>query len=238
LSGTVGLRFDGLARTMGVGVRDGNATINSGPVSVALSGVNTGQGTFAADTAQIATEAGGSITVSGLSTGPAGVSWDAIDLNMRPMTIGNVLTISPTQLRVGGTDQAYSTAATVGLALNLGETTAVQGDLVMVRDGVTQQTQFALQNGVATVAIPGFSVGVEGIDTTQGMAFDTIQINVERAGLTAEMTNVVVGPTTGFTFDAATITMQPQEGQGGFQMMLTKTDNGYLMQTTSLIPSR
>jgi hypothetical protein len=238
INGTVGLRYDGLAKSMGLGIRDGNATINTGAANIALTGMNTGQGTFSADTAQITTQAGGAITVSGLTTGPTGLGWDAIDVNFRPMTIGNVLTISPTQLRLGGTDQAYSTAATIGVALNLGEASSVSGDLTLVRDGVTQQTQFALQNGVMTVAVPGFSVGIDGIDTTQGMAFDSVQINVERAGLSAEMTNVVVSPTTGFTFDTATITMQPQGGQGGFQMTLTKTDTGYLMQTTSMIPSR
>ena len=70
------------------------------------------------------------------------------------------------------------------------------------------------------------------------MKVDSISFAAEPINLMAELTGVTVGAGGGMTFDEAKVTYQPgaDPAAGGFQMTMTKSDAGYILTTTSLLP--
>jgi hypothetical protein len=240
LSGTFGVSYNGLARALGVGMSEANVTVNAGALNLMLTGANTGAGTLSVGSAEAAIAATGtSLAVTGLQSGPRGLDWDTLDLKQAPISFGNALTVAPMQLRIGGSATGYSTAGLIGLDLNLGNVAAAHGELVTVVDRTTNQTQFALQNAGATVAVPGWTLALDGIDTGPGgTSMDSFMVQATQLGLTAEVNGLAMTETGQFVFDDATIQYAPQTSATGFEMQITRTDAGYVMTTTTMLPAR
>lgn len=242
VNGTLGVAYDGLGRTFGVGVRDADVALQAGPLEVTFTGANSQLGGMTIDnvSASVA-ETGGTVAVSGFQSGPAGVDWDALDVSTGPLAIGNALVVSPVQVHVGGSTTGYATTAVVGLALNAGDVAQVHGDVVAAFDPATRTTQFAVQNAGAQVAVRGFSLGFDGMRLgPAGTSVDNVKLQAGQVGLTAEINGLTVDPDGQAAFDTATIQYQPQGTAagtgGGFVMQINRTDAGYVMTTTSLLP--
>ncbi|MGE5603049.1 MAG: hypothetical protein ACM30E_08360 [Nitrososphaerales archaeon] len=242
INGTFGVRFDGLARTVGVGMRDADLALQAGPLNVTLTGANSQVGGMAIDQISVSGDrTGASLEVSGFQSTPAGVDWDSLDVSGGPLTIGNALVVSPVNLHVGGSSDAYARTAVVGLDVTAGNVAQVQGTLVTNMDPATGARQFALQNASATVGTGNFSLGFDGMNTgPTGTSVDNVKLQAGQVGFTAEVNGLTVDPAGQAAFENATIQYQPQ-GAGtasGFVMEINQTDAGYVMTTTTLLPSR
>lgn len=242
VSGRFGVAYNGLARSVGLGVSGADVAVQTERLDLALTGVNSGAGTMTIDSAEATIHPTGTrVTVTGLQNGPNGMDWDTLDVSQAPISVGNALTITPLQMRTGGSATGYSRAAVVGVAVNIGDVASAHGELVTVRDNLAQQTQVALQNAGATVTVPGrFTLNVDGVNTGAiGTSVDTVSLAADQAGVSAEINGIAVTPEGQFSFNDMTITTQPQgSGQAaGFEMMVTRTEDGYTMTTTSMFPA-
>ena len=240
VNGTFGVSFDGLARTFGVGAQDADMALQLGPLNIALTGANSLAGGMTIDEVILTSaQRGGTVAVSGLKTGPGGMDWNALDLTMAPVAIGNAVVVSPAQVHVGGSATGYARTAVVGLAVNAGDVAQVGGNIVTNTDPATGSTQVALQNGAAQFALQGFSLGFDGMNIgPTGTSVDTVKLQADPVGLTAQVKGLVIDPEGPAAFDSATIQYQPEGASAGsgFVMDITRTDAGYVMTTMTLLP--
>ena len=243
LNGTFGVAYDGLARMFGVGMRDANVALQAGPLNVTLAGANSQPGGMTIDsvTASVA-ETGSTVAVSGFQSGPAGMDWDSLDASLAPVAVGNALVVSPMEIHMAGSATGYATSAVVGLALNAGDVAQVHGDVVTTFDPATRTTQFALQNAGAEVAVRDFSLGFDGMNLgPTGTSVDNVSLQAGQVGLTAEINGLTVDPNGQAAFNTAMVQYQPQGADArpgsGFVMQINRTDDGYVMTTTTLLPT-
>jgi hypothetical protein len=243
--GTVGVIYDGVSKSVGVTLQDASMTVPTWPVGFALTGVNTGQGTLTIDSAQLGLPvAGSTVSVSGFSAGSSGTSWDLLTFTQNPnapLKIGNVATISGVELSVPGTGTDQPATLSAHFDLNAGQVAHADGEVIGVKSPSGGPNGVALQDTNATVQIPGWSLQLAGINSVQGgVKIDTVSFAAEPINLTAEMSGVTIGAGGGLVFDEAQLTYLPSEGgtpaPGAFQLTMTRTDAGYVLTTTSLLP--
>jgi len=234
--GTVKFGYDEASGSSGVMLQDGSVTVPTWPVGFAVKGINTGPGTLTVDSAQVGVPVAGSgVTVNGFHTGSAGTGWDSLTFAQdpnAPLKIGNAATISGIALSVPGPGQEQPTTVSANFDFNAGNVAHVQGEVIGVRDQTGGPSGVALKDTTASVQIPGWDLQLTGINSVQGgVKVDKITFAAEPINLTAELTGVTVGAGGGMTFDEAKVT-----GGDGFQMTMTKSDAGYVLTTTSLLP--
>lgn len=240
VAGTFALSYDGLARSFGVGIQDGNVAVAVGPVNLAMAGVNTGQGSMAIDQMGVAVPAvGAAVVVDGYNIDNGRASWDSLSVVAPGVKVGNVVAVSDVQLHIPGP----STAATKPLdvsanfALNVGQVVQLEGELGTAIDPTTRQPTVTFSDGNAMVGIPTWNLTLSGINAGgEGLTVDNIAMHAQPLNMTVEVSGVGVGGGSGFTFDEAKLTQTDKSGAGGFEMVVTKTPQGYVLQTTSLIP--
>ena len=243
--GTVGVVYDGMSKSAGVMLQDASVMVPTWPVGFAATGINTGQGALSVDTALVGLPAvGTAVTVNGLRAGSGGTSWDSLSFAQGPdaaLKLGDVATISSIELSVPGSGSGQPTTLSAHFDVNAGQVFNLEGDVIGVKDSSGGPSGIALQDTTATVQIPGWGLQFAGINSVQGgVKVDTISFAAEPINLTAQLTGVTIGAGGGMTFDEAQITYLPgEEGQpspGAFQMTMTKSDAGYVLTTTSLLP--
>jgi hypothetical protein len=226
-------------------IQDASVTMPTWPVSLAITGINTGQGTLTVDSAEVGIPAAGSaVTINGLETGSGGTSWDSLTVAQGPnaaLKIGDVATISGIELSVPGSGSEQATTLSANFEFNAGEVAHLEGQVIGVKDSTGGPSGVALKDTTATVQIPGWGLQLSGINSVQGgVKVDNISFAAEPINLTAELTGVTVGAGGGMAFDQAQITYLPtKEGKpapGAFQVTMVPSDAGYILTTTSLLP--
>jgi hypothetical protein len=238
---TFAASYDGLARSFGIGIQDGNVAVTAGPVNFAMAGLNTGKGTLAIDKLGVQVPAiGATVILDGYNVGNGKADWNSLSVSSKGMQLGNVAAISDVQVNVPGPSSAYTNpfSASANVALNLGQVVQVQGQLGAAVDPATRQTTFTLTDGNAMVGVPAWNLTFSGINSGgAGLSVDNITMQAQPLNFTVEMSGVAMGGSGGFTFDQAKITQAgSKSGAGGFEMLVTRTPQGYVLQTTSLIP--
>jgi hypothetical protein len=244
--GTVGVVRDGASKSSGMMIQDASVTIPTWPVGLAMTGINTGQGMLTVDKAQVGIPAvGTAVTVNGLSAGSGGTSWDSLSFAQGPdaaLKIGDVATISGVELNVPGPGSEQATTLSADFKFNVGDVANLEGTVIGVKDRTGGPSGIALQDTSASVQIPGWDLQLAGINSVQGgVNVENISLAAEPIHLTAELSGVTVGAGGGMTFDEAKVTYAPsnangQPAAGAFQMTMTKSDAGYVLTTTSLLP--
>jgi hypothetical protein len=244
-AGTVAVNYDGLNKRTGVMLQDASVTVPTWPVGLAMTGVNTGQGTLTIDTAQVGIPAAGTaVTVNGFHAGSGGTGWDSLSVAQgpnAPLKLGKAATISGIELDVPGAASNQPTTLSAHFDVSVGPVAAA-GEFIGVKSASGGPSGVALKDASATVQIPGWGLQFTGINSVQGGAqIDKIAFAAEPINLAAELTGVTVGAGGGFAFDEAQITYLPQGGDGqivagAFQMTMTKSDAGYILTTQSLLP--
>lgn len=244
---TVSVSYDGLNRLLGFTVQDAAISAPTWPVGLNVTGLNSRNGSLAIDSAQIDVPVAGSVvTVNGLKLGNGKASWDGITVAQSaaaPLKIGNVATISDAQVNIQGSGGGPANTASAHFEFNAGDVAHVEGEMIGVINRAGGPSGVALKDGMTAVQIPGWDLQLTGMNSVQGgMTVDKISFAAKPINLTAEMTGVTVGSSGGFTFDEAQITYLPgQDGgseptAGGFKMTMTKTDAGYILTTSTLLP--
>jgi hypothetical protein len=226
-------------------IQDASVTMPTWPVSLAITGINTGQGTLTVDSAQVGIPAVGSaVTVNDLSAGSGGTSWDSLSFAQGPdaaLKIGDVATISGVELNVPGPGSEQAATLSADFEFNVGEVAHLEGTVIGVKDQTGGSSGIALQDTYASVQIPGWDLQLAGINSVQGgVKVENISFAAEPIHLTAELTGVTVGAGGGMAFDQAQITYLPtKDGKpapGAFQVTMVPSDAGYILTTTSLLP--
>jgi len=234
--GTVTVGYDEATGSRGVMLQDGSVTVPTWPVGASLTGINTGPEGLTIDSAQLALPvAGSAVTVEGFQAGSGGTSWNSLSFAQSPdapIKIGNVATISGIELNVPTAGAEQATTLSADFEFNAGDIAHLEGQVIGVRDQTGGPSGVALKDATASVQIPGWGLQLTGINSIQGgMKIDKVSFAAEPIDLTAELTGVTVGAGGGMTFDEAKVT-----GGDGFQMTMTKTDAGYVLTTTSVLP--
>jgi hypothetical protein len=234
--GTIAVGSNGASGSTGVMLQDGSLTMPTWPVSLAVTGINTDQGGLTIDSAEVGIPAvGTAVIVNGLHTGSSGTSWDSLSFAQGPdaaLKLGNVATISGIELSIPSASTEQATTLSANFEFNAGDVAHLQGQVIGVKDSMGGPSGVALKDTTASVQIPGWGLQLSGINSVQGgVKVDNISFAAEPINLTAELTGVTVGAGGGMTFDEAKVT-----GGDGFQMTMTKSDAGYVLTTTSVLP--
>jgi hypothetical protein len=243
--GTVGVVRGGASGSSGMMIQDASVMMPTWPVSLAITGINTGQGTLTVDSAQVGIPAAGSaVTINGLQTGSSGTSWDSLSVAQGPnaaLKIGDMATISGIELSVPGPGSEQATTLSANFEFNAGEVAHLEGQVIGVKDSTGGPSGVALKDTTASVQVPGWGMQLSGINSVQGgVKVDNISFAAEPIHLTAELTGVTVGAGGAMTFDQAQITYLPtKDGKpapGAMQVTMVPSDAGYILTTTSLLP--
>jgi hypothetical protein len=240
-AGTFAVSYDGLAKSFGVGVQDGNVAVMAGPVNFAVLGANTGQGTLAVDKMGIQIPAAGTtVILDGYNVENGRSDWNSLSISGKGIQLGNVVAISDVQANIPGPSSAYTDPLnfSANVALNLGQVVQVEGQLATAVDPATRQTTFTLSDGNVMVGVPAWNLTLSGVNTgSQGLTVDYVAMQAQPLNMTVEMSGVAMGGGSRFSFDQAKLTQAgDKSGAGGFEMLVTRTPQGYVLQTTSLIP--
>jgi len=245
-AGTVAVSYDGLNKRTGVMLQDASVTVPTWPVGFAMTGVNTEPGMLTIDSAQVGIPAAGTaVTVNGFHAGSSGTGWDTLTFAQDPgatLKVGSVATISDIEVSIPGAGTGQATTASAHFDVNAGQVVHAEGDVIGVKNPSGGPSGVAFQDTNAAVQIPGWGLQLTGINSVQsGVKVDKISFAAEPINLTAELTGVTIGAGGGFAFDEAQVTFMPgkdgsQPAAGGFQMTMTKSDAGYILTTTSLLP--
>jgi len=237
--------YDGLARQVGLAVQDASASVKAGPVSFDVNGINAGAGTLTIDTVQAAIPATGtSIVMDGYKMENGLSDWKTVTVSQNELKLGNLASIGDIMITLPGPTTAWNTPAEASMhfQVNAGNIATVQGQLVASRNGATNQTSFALQDGNVAFAVPGWSLTFDGVASAeQGVTVDSVTMQSQTANLEAQLSGVTFGGGGGFTFDQADVKYLPVATEGGsavagFEMKITKSDAGYLINTTTVVP--
>jgi|GEM_PF-993243 len=246
---TFAASYDGLARTLGFTIHDGDAMMQAGPVKFVVTGLNNEPATFTIATAEMDVPAiGATATLNGYKLENGRANWDALNIAQNPdaaLRAGNFATVSEIKVEIKDSSASYATTAGAHFELNAGQTAHTQGQLLIIANPAGQQSGVALANGSATLQVAGWNLELAGINSINGGAkIDTMTLTAQPINLEVVMTGVVLGGSAGFAFDQAKITYLPgQNAQdvsaaGGFQMTITRNgDAGYVLTTTTMIPA-
>ncbi len=156
--------------------------------------------------------------------------------------LGDVATFSDNLVVVPGpsTGAAASFGATTRFDINAGDTASASGQVVFVVDPATGQPSLSLVDASATLGVAGWNLAFNGVNTgAQGSSVDTIVLSAQPLGIQAQVSGIAVDGTSGMTFDQARFLYRPVE-QGtvaGFELVIDSTDAGYIVSTTTLVPT-
>ncbi len=240
--GDVSFKFDGQKRTTNLAIADGNAAFKVGPAVVQVTGLQTGAGAPGMDSLVVSIPTtGGSATLAGV--GPAGTQngWDSFTLAQEKVLLGNAGTLSNVQVQVAGPSANYSTKASMNYALNPGPVQA-NGQFTAVYNGLTRQTNYALNNANFVLSGNGWKAGFGGLNyQPTGMHFDTIAFGTA-SNLSGGVTNLQVSPAGVVSFDQAFVrylpdpaTVQGKSPIAGWEVVITPTSAGYVISTNTLV---
>lgn len=243
---TIMLSYDGTTGQPSFSVADGSANVAVGPANVAVDGLNTGDGTISLDAAQVVLpDAGVGVRIDGFTLADGAANWQALTWYGQEFSLGEVATFSDNLIVVPGpgtSDQA-SVGATTTFEIGKGDAANASGQLVFVVDPTTGQPQLALVNASATLGAAGWNLAVNGINTgTQGSSVDSLVLTAEPLGIQAQVSGLAVDEVNGVTFDQARFLYQPQQtaeqtAVAGFELVVDSTDAGYVVTTTTLLPT-
>jgi hypothetical protein len=138
---------------------------------------------------------------------------------------------------------ARSGGATTTFVVNVGELGQTGGQLVITTDPVTGQPAVTLRNGSARLGAAGWSVAANGIGVgPKGASVDTVTVSAEPLNLQAQVTGLEVAEGGGATFERARILYLPAStgetrAVAGFELVITSTQAGYVVTTTTLLPT-
>lgn len=243
---TVGFSFDGLTSQANLGVADGNAQVAAGPATVTVEGLNAGDGALTIDAAQVMfPEAETGVRVDGFAIVDGSPSWQALAWYGREFNLGNVVTLSDNLVVVPGPAAGDTRAggATTTFTVNVGELGQTGGQLVVMTDPATGQPALTLRNGSASLGAAGWSMAASGINVgPSGAAVDTVTLMLDPLGVQAQVTGLETTASAGASFDQARILYLPtQNGAartvGGFELVISSTQAGYVVTTTTLLPT-
>ena len=243
-SATLGLSYDGLTGQASFGVMDGAAQVAVGPATLAVDGLNMANGAVAVDTVQlVAPNAGVGVRLDGFQVVDGQADWQALTWVGQEFKLGDVATVSNSMVVVPG-PSATSTApvgATTRVDIN-GDAVQTGGQFVFTYDRVTGQPSLSLLDGSAQFGVAGWTMAFDGVNAGQkGASVDTMLVTAEPLGVQVQVSGLAVDDSSGLTFDQARVLYQPDpaSGQGvaGFELVVDNTDAGYVVTTTTLLPT-
>ncbi len=244
-SATVGLSYDGLTGQASFGVANGAAQVAVGPATFAMDGLNAANGAVAVDTVQlVAPEAGVGVRLDGFQVVDGQADWQALTWVGKEFQVGDVATISNSMVVVPG-PSATSTApigATTRVDINGGDAVQTGGQFVFTYDRVTGQPSLSLLDGSAQFGVAGWTMAFEGVNAGQkGASVDSMLLTAEPLGVQVQVNGLAVDDSSGLTFDQARMLYQPAPASGqavaGFELVVDSTDAGYVVTTTTLLPT-
>lgn len=240
-SGKFGFRYDGMKQSGGFSLQNVALKVAADPVHVTLDAVNTGDAAITVGAMSVEIPAASAaMKVDGYQIKNGYTDWKTISVANAPNTaiqFGNVGSISQMQISVAGPSAGYATFGTARLQVNA-EQARVDGQLYVINDPLTRQTGVALSKGNMAFRVPGWNMQMEGVNSIRGgVKVDTLSLAAEPLGLTAEITGVVMSDTAGFAFDQAKVAYAPNgSGANAFAMTVTRSNAGYVLTTTSVLP--
>lgn len=244
-SATVGLSYDGLTGQASFAVTDGAAQVAVGPATFAVDGFNAANGAMAVDAVQlVAPDAGVGVRLDGFQVANGQADWQALTWYGQEFKVGDVATISNSLVVVPGpgAPATVPAGATTRVDIDGGDAAQVGGQFVLTYDRATGQPDLALRNGSAQFGVSGWNLAFDGVNTGQnGASVDTILLTAEPLGVQAQVNGLAVDDSSGLTFDQARLLYQPDPASGqavaGFELVVDSTDAGYVVTTTTLLPT-
>lgn len=245
-SATLGLIYDGATGQPGISVADGNAQMAVGPATVTVDGLNTGAGTVAVDTAQVVLpDAAMGLRIDGFTNAGGQASWQSLSWFGQEFKLGDVATLSNNVVVVPGpgTSETASLGATTHFEVNAGDAASASGQLVFVIDPASGQPSLTVLDGNAVLGAGGWNVAANGVNTgAQGTSIDSLVFTAQPLGIQAQVSGVAMDATSGMTFDQARLLYRPDPSAGqsavaGFELIIDSTDAGYIVTTTTLVPT-
>lgn len=242
---TVTLQMDRLTGQTSLAMTDGNAQLVAGPATITVEGLDTDAGTLTVDSARVALpQEQTGVQVDGFTLTNGKASWDALAWYGREFNLGNAVKLSDSLVVVPGPGSVNAEAggATTTIEVNLGNLGQTGGQLVVTTDPATGQPTVALRNGNVALGAGGWNVAMSGINAGQGSAsVDTVTVSAEPLGVQAQVTGLATGAN-GVTFDQAAVLYLPSATPSnrpvaGFQLVIDSTDAGYVISTTTLVPT-
>lgn len=238
--------YDGLTGQAGLAVDDGSVQATVGPATVAVDGLSTTDGAIAVDTAQVVLpDAGVGVRLDGFSTASGQPEWQSLTWVGQEFQLGNAVKLSNNVIAIPGPSAADATpvGATTTFELNAGDLAQAGGQLVITYDRTTGQPSFTLVDGSATLGAAGWMLAANGINAGQGsVTVDTVQMSVDTLGLQAQVSGLTLDPTAGASFEEARVLYLPDPAAGGqtiagFELVINSTSAGYIVTTTTLLPT-
>lgn len=246
--GNIAFQLPGAAFQMeGVNSVQGGVKVNAinlaaDPLKASLTGVNAAGAGLALDAVQLDMPAAyANLKVEGYAVANGRADWKAISVANAPNTavkLGNVGSISEMQLAVAGPSAGYAATGAAKLDINANDAVRVNGKFYAINDPVTRKSGVAFSQGNMAFQAPGWNFQMEGINSIQGgVKVDTVSLIAKPLDLTAEVMGVVVGGTAGFAFDQAKVSYAPDGARAsGFEMVVTRSNAGYVLTTTTVLP--
>lgn len=238
--------FDGATGQASLAVADGSVQIASGPATVNVEGVNAGDGAFTIDSAQVwFPEAETGIRLDGFVAADGAASWESLAWYGQEFKIGDAVTLSDNLVVLPGPANANPEAggATTTVAINAGDAVQAGGQLVLTYDQTTGQAVMNLRNGSFSLGASGWTLAANGINSAPGGAtMDTLVLTAEPLGVQAQVSGLTLDQASGMTFDQARVLylpnpIAPDRTVGGFELVIDSSDAGYVVTTTTLLPS-
>lgn len=243
---TITLGYDGLAGQPTFSVADGEAQVTAGPATVAVKGLNAGEDAVAVEAAQVVfPDARIGVRLDGFSTASGQPDWQALTWYGQEFKLGDVATLSDNLIVVPGPSAAAATpiGATTSFAINGGDLAAIDGQLIFTVDPTTKQPSLSLVNGSAVLGVSAWNLALEGINAGKGGAtVDSVMLTAEPLSIQAQVSGLAVGGANGFTFDQARLLYLPdpaaaQQPVAGFELVIDSTEAGYIVTTTTILPT-
>lgn len=240
-TGKLGFRYEAVSQRGGFTLQDASVALMTDPVKVSVTGINSTDGGLTIDSMKLdVPAANASVTMSGYKVQNGRAEWKAINVANAPNTalqFGNVASISEMQLAVAGPTNNFTTVGSARLKVNGGRAAQVDAQLYFVNDPTRRQTGVAMGKGQVTFEIPGWNVRVDGINSVEGgVKVDTVSLTSAPLDLKAEVTGIVATTTAGVSFEQAKVTYTPG-GSGGFEATIQHTNAGYVLTTTTVLPT-
>jgi hypothetical protein len=243
---TLGVSYDGLAGQASVSVADGAVQVVAGPATVAVDGVAVQDGTVAVDTAQVVLpEAGVGLRIDGYTLSNGQSDWQSLTWYGQEFKLGDVATLSDALVVIPGPSAA--SAAPMGAAttfsVQAGDVASADGQVVFTYDRATGEPSLMLRNANAQLGTPAWNVAFAGVNAgQQGATVDSVVVTAAPIGVEAGVDGLTVEPAAGLSFDQAWLLYQPaqptgQEAIAGFKLVVDSTEAGYIVSTTTLVPS-
>jgi hypothetical protein len=242
-SGKVGFVYDGMNKRTGFAIQNGALNLALQPANVSMTGINTAQNALSIDSAKVAIPAAGvTVALSGYQVKDGKADWKGLTVAQDPkssLALGNVGKLSNVQVAVAGPNAGNASVVSSDFAFDVGKVVQADGTVYIVNNPATKQSGVAFSDANVALQVPGFGVAASGITSVKGGAMiDQVTLTAQPLNLQAEVTGVGVGGTSGFTFDEAKLIYgQGATKPGGFEMTVTKSPQGYLLTTQSMMPA-